>query len=276
LVGLVAIVNQFAAGQPAFEANAATTGTLPANTYANGTLGVGATLTGNANGALAAQDGVTLTLNQLLLVNAEGTGSHNGLYKITQVGDAGTPYILTRATGMDQSAEFQQGNSINVRAGTINTGTTWKQTSADAPVVGTDAITFARDPGVVTTNTAQTISGLKTFSANPAYTATAQQIADPGTGAAIPVTASGTVEIVTAGAETNTLAIPTFFGQRLTLIMDTRVGGDRVVTSAQAINQAGNTIMTFGAAADMIVLEAMKVGGAFRWRVTANDGVALS
>jgi hypothetical protein len=34
--------------------------------------------------------------------------------------------------------------------------------------------------------------------------------------------------------------------------------------------------MTFGAAGDMIVLRAMKVGGALRWRVVANDGVALS
>lgn len=101
-------------------------------------------------------------------------------------------------------------------------------------------------------------------------------IADPGTGAAIPVTQNGVCMITTAAAETNTLAIPTFVGQELCLIMDTRVGGDRVVTSAQAINQAGNTIMTFGAAADMIVLRGMKVGGALRWRVVANDGVALS
>lgn len=101
-------------------------------------------------------------------------------------------------------------------------------------------------------------------------------IADPGTGQAIPVTQNGVCMITTAGAETNTLAIPTFVGQELCLIMDTRVGGDRVVTSAQSINQANNTIMTFGAAADMIVLRAMKVGGVLRWRVVANDGVALS
>lgn len=100
-------------------------------------------------------------------------------------------------------------------------------------------------------------------------------IADPGTGAAIPVTTSGVCMITTAGAETNTLAIPTFVGQQLALICDTYVG-NRVITCAQSINQANNTIMTFGAAADMIVLTAMKVGGAFRWRVTANDGVALS
>lgn len=101
-------------------------------------------------------------------------------------------------------------------------------------------------------------------------------LTDPGTGVAIPVTRSATVAIVTAAAETNTLAIPTFLGQKLVLFMDTRVGGDRVITSAQAINQTGNTIMTFGAARDAIVLEAITVGGVLRWLVTGNDGVALS
>src|SRR5947209_4899971 len=41
-------------------ARAATTAALPTNVYSNGTSGVGATLTGSSNGALAAQDGVTL------------------------------------------------------------------------------------------------------------------------------------------------------------------------------------------------------------------------
>lgn len=102
------------------------------------------------------------------------------------------------------------------------------------------------------------------------------EIADPGDGAAIPVTRSATINITTAAAETNTLAIPTFLGQVLVLNMDTRAVGDRVVTSAQAINQAGNTIMTFGAARDNISLRAITVGGALRWTVVHNDGVALS
>lgn len=101
-------------------------------------------------------------------------------------------------------------------------------------------------------------------------------LADPGTAVAIPVTRSASISIVTAAAETNTLAIPSFKGQKLVLTMDTRAVGDRVITSAQRINQTGNTIMTFGAAGDSIVLEAVTIGGALRWQVTGNDGVALS
>lgn len=101
-------------------------------------------------------------------------------------------------------------------------------------------------------------------------------LADPGTGVAIPVTRSATVEITTAGAETNTLAVPTFLGQRLLLVLDTRVGGNRVVTSAQRINTAGNTIITLDTAGDAIQLIAIKIAGAFRWQVAFNDGATLS
>lgn len=100
-------------------------------------------------------------------------------------------------------------------------------------------------------------------------------VADPGTGVAIPVTTSATINITTAGAETNTLAIPTFLGQVLLLNMNVFVG-NRVITSAQGINQAGNTIMTFGAARDSIMLRSVLVAGALRWQVVANDGVALT
>lgn len=103
-------------------------------------------------------------------------------------------------------------------------------------------------------------------------------LADPGTGQAIPVTRSATVDftIGSAGAETNTLAVPTFEGQRLILNAATVGTGTRAVTCAQAINQAANTIMTFAQARDFIMLVAIKVGSALRWTVAANDGVALS
>ena len=101
-------------------------------------------------------------------------------------------------------------------------------------------------------------------------------LADPGTGVAIPVTRSATVEITTAAAETNTLAVPTFIGQSLLLVMDVRAVGNRVITSAQRINTAGNTVITLDTAGDAILLTAIKIGGAFRWQVAFNDGATLS
>lgn len=105
-------------------------------------------------------------------------------------------------------------------------------------------------------------------------------VADPGDAAAIPVTASASIPIVTgAGAETNTLAIPTIRGQKLKMILVTAGGGTRTITCAQAINQAGNTKMAFTQAVDAITLEAWATdtaGGTLRWRVIYNDGVTLS
>lgn len=100
-------------------------------------------------------------------------------------------------------------------------------------------------------------------------------IADPGAAGAIPVTKSGSVMLTSAGAETRTIAIPTFKGQRLSVSCDTYVG-DITLTATQPVNQTGNNTMVFGAARDNLVFLAITVGGALRWQVIANDGVLLS
>lgn len=104
---------------------------------------------------------------------------------------------------------------------------------------------------------------------------TLQAIADPGNAGAIPVTASGYVEIVSAGAETRTIAAPTFAGQRLALYFKTD-GGDVTITIATTINQTGNNTAVTADAGDMLILEAVSQGANFRWRVVANDGFSLS
>jgi hypothetical protein len=106
-------------------------------------------------------------------------------------------------------------------------------------------------------------------------------LADPGTAAAIPVTASVAIPLVIgAGAETNTLAVPSFISQTLMLYVATIGAGTRAVTVASAINQAGNTIITLNSAADWILLRAIGTTNSatptLAWRVVTNDGCALS
>lgn len=79
----------------------------------------------------------------------------------------------------------------------------------------------------------------------------------------------------TAGAETRTLKTPLKAGTTVVLSMDTD-GGNCVVTSEVAINQSGNTIMTFADAKDTITLVSIQAGGSYYWSVQGNDGVALS
>ena len=100
-------------------------------------------------------------------------------------------------------------------------------------------------------------------------------IADPGDAGAIPVTGSGYVPLVSAGGETRTLAVPTYIGQELLLYCKTYVGAI-AITCAQAINETGNTIMTYSAAGEYISLVGVEEGATMRWRPVGNDGVALS
>ena len=124
-------------------ADAATTAPLPANTYANGVNGVGATLTATANGALTV-DGVTVVTGDLVLVMNEGAGANNGLYVVTATGNAGSPYILTRQVDMDVAADFA-GAFIPVgNEGTVNANTLWLANPGPSVVVGTTVIPFTQ------------------------------------------------------------------------------------------------------------------------------------
>lgn len=99
---------------------------------------------------------------------------------------------------------------------------------------------------------------------------------DPGNGKALPIDKGNTtINLVTAGAETRTLARPKIEGQLLQLNLKTD-GGDCVITVTGGVNQTGNNTMTFADAGDMLLLIAGCSGSNLVWRVASNDGVALS
>jgi hypothetical protein len=122
-------------------ARVGTVAALPANTYANGTLGVGATLTANANGALPSIDGVTVVAGNRILVKDEVASANNGIYVVTAVGSAGTPYVLTRATDDDTAAEMLQA-AVFVSEGTVQSDLAFVGTANDPIVMGTTALPF--------------------------------------------------------------------------------------------------------------------------------------
>ena len=98
-------------------------------------------------------------------------------------------------------------------------------------------------------------------------------IADPGDAGAITVDRNfGVVKMVSAGAETRTLAAPTHAGVVCTLMCKTYVG-NIVVTVASAYDQAGSTTITFNTAGDFVVLQSVPLGAAYVWRVVGFDGV---
>ncbi len=111
-------------------------------TYANGTSGVGATLTNSGTQAALIIDGVTLAVGNRVLVKNQATALQNGIYTVTNIGSASTNWILTRATDFDSAMQMTRGNVIHAISGTINAITIWMLTSI-VTTVGTDSLIFA-------------------------------------------------------------------------------------------------------------------------------------
>jgi len=127
---------------------AATTAVLPAVTYDNGTSGVGATLTADANGVLAAIDGVTMVAGERLLVQNQAAALQNGIYVCTSIGAVGAAFVLTRAGDMDGSPASEiPGAFVFVEEGTTNADNGFVCTTNAPVTMGTTAINFTQFSG---------------------------------------------------------------------------------------------------------------------------------
>jgi hypothetical protein len=151
----------------------ATTAALPANTYNNGTSGVGATLTATANGALSVDSTLTVVTERILVKN-EVAGANNGVYTVTQVGSAGTPYILTRATDFDSVGtgvdQIDEGDFFLVTNGVANLNTAWVQQTAPPITIGTTALVFQQFSAPITYTAGTGLNESPTYTFNIANT----------------------------------------------------------------------------------------------------------
>jgi hypothetical protein len=120
----------------------ATTGALTVS-YANGVLGVGATLTNAGAQAALSIDGVTLSVADRVLVKNQVSTFQNGIYVVTTVGTGATNWVLTRATDYDQAADIVQYGVVLVNQGTVSASLLYQETGAGPWTMGTTAIVFA-------------------------------------------------------------------------------------------------------------------------------------
>jgi len=152
----------------------ATTAALPANTYNNGTSGVGATLTATANGALSVDSTLTVATERILVKN-EAAGANNGVYVVTQVGSAGTPYILTRATDFDSVGtgvdQIDEGDFFLVTSGVANVNTAWVQQTPPPITIGTTALVFQQFSAPITYTAGTGLNESPSYTFNIANTA---------------------------------------------------------------------------------------------------------
>ena len=123
-----------------------TTANLAA-TYSNGSSGVGATLTNSGTQAALVIDGITMVVNDRVMVKDQTTTLQNGLYKVTNIGSGSTNWVLTRTPDGDESTEVNGGSFFFVQEGTVNGDNGYVTTNDGNPTIGADAITFEQFSG---------------------------------------------------------------------------------------------------------------------------------
>jgi len=101
--------------------------------------GIGATLTGNVNGALTV-DGFSLSAGNRVLVYNQLNQIQNGVYDVTQVGNVSAPYILTRSSDTDTyepdtSTGLDDGSYFYVKYGDTGAGESYVKTAPPGPFI---------------------------------------------------------------------------------------------------------------------------------------------
>jgi hypothetical protein len=107
-------------------------------------------LTETANGAWAAQDGVTNVVGDVVFIPAGTTNLvgalDSGPWSITSLGSAGTKWVLTRPDWFVTGSTVVQAMNIDLGGeGTTSAGNVWKSFAAPGQIVGTnDPLFFPR------------------------------------------------------------------------------------------------------------------------------------
>jgi hypothetical protein len=99
-----------------------------------------------SGGAPTVVDGVTLSLNDRILVTGQSTGSQNGIYTVSVVG-TGSNGTWIRSTDTNATGELDSGTIVMVTEGSAYADTSWKLTTNDPIVIGTTALTFEINTG---------------------------------------------------------------------------------------------------------------------------------
>jgi len=128
----------------------ATATALPTNTMD----GPGLVMTASANGILPAIDGVTLSVNDRVLVWLEADQKKNGTYRVTNMGSGSTPWVLTRDGDGDTTATLHASVVPTGPEGSAHKTTFFFQVTVN-PTIGTSDIVYSvytgALPGLFTT-----------------------------------------------------------------------------------------------------------------------------
>lgn len=173
-------------------------------TYNNGASGVGATLTNAGTQTALVIDGVTLSVNDRVLVYQQSNQTQNGIYVVSNVGSGSTNWVLTRASDantyvINSAAGLSEGSTVFVQQGVTGAGETYTCNTAGVITFGTTNITFAQisSAQIYSAGTGLTLSGTQFSITNTGVTA-----ASYGTASSVPTLAINAQGQVTSASNT--------------------------------------------------------------------------
>ena len=118
-------------------------------TYNNGTAGVGATLTNAGTQAALVIDGITMVVDDRVLIYEQADATQNGVYVVTNVGSPSTNWVLTRSADTDTSGDadansLDEGSYFFVEEGNTGAGESYICNTPGTITFGTTEITFVQ------------------------------------------------------------------------------------------------------------------------------------
>lgn len=204
-------------------------------TYNNGTAGVGATLTNAGTQVALVIDGVTVAVNDRVLIYQQANQTQNGIYVVTNVGSGSTNWVLTRSSDADtyviNSANgLSEGSTVFVQEGTTGAGETYTCNTSGVIVFGTTNITFAQisTAQIYSAGTGLTLTGTQFSISNTAVTAGTY-----GSASGVPVLVVNAQGQIT-GVTNTPIAIGA--GQITSGVLGISNGGTGQITQQAAIN----------------------------------------
>ena len=158
--------------------------------------GVGATLTNNAANVALVVDGVSVSNTARILVYAQANAVQNGVYTVTNPGNASAQWVLTRATdadtfGLANPNTLGQGDAFFVTSGDTGAGRTYICNTPGTITFGSTNITFAEisSSQIYAAGTGLNLANLTFSISNTAVTAATY--GDSGNVAQVTVNAQG-------------------------------------------------------------------------------------
>jgi hypothetical protein len=146
-------------------------------TYNNGTAGVGATLTNSGTQAALVIDGISVAVNDRVLIYQQANAIQNGIYVVSNIGSGSTNWVLTRASDADtyviNSANgLSEGSTVFVQEGTTGAGETYTCNTSGTITFGTTNITFAQisSAQIYSAGTGLTLTGTQFSLSSPVAT----------------------------------------------------------------------------------------------------------